>query len=55
MIATGYVLLRVVHVSRRDVRGGRPWRWIVDVLIVVVAGLIVGLLFGRGGGSSCSA
>ena len=49
MIAVGYVLLRVVHLSRSQVRARRSWRWTLDVLIVATAGLVLGLLFGRGG------
>lgn len=49
MIAAGYLAVRVVHVSRGTDPARRPWRWTLDFLIVAVAGLIVGLLFGRGG------
>jgi hypothetical protein len=49
MIAVGYVALRVVHVSRSDVPARRSWRWTLDFLIIAVLGLVVGLLFGRGG------
>lgn len=48
MIGCGYLALRVVHVSRGPVPARRSWRWTVDVLLVLVAGLMVGLLFGRG-------
>jgi hypothetical protein len=49
MIAIGYVALRVVHISRSQVPARRSWRWTLDFLIVAVLGLVVGLLFGRGG------
>jgi hypothetical protein len=49
LIAVGYITLRLVRVSCGGLPARRLWRWTLDVLIMVVAGLIVGLLFGRGG------
>jgi hypothetical protein len=49
MIAAGFVAYRAVRVSRDRVAAPRSWRWTLDVLIISVAGLIAGLLFGRGG------
>lgn len=49
MIAAGFVAYRAIRVSRDHVTAPRSWRWALDVLIVSVAGLIAGLLFGRGG------
>lgn len=49
MMAIGYVGYRAVRVSWCAERTPRSWRWTLDVLILSVAGLVVGLLFGRGG------
>ena len=49
MLALGFIAYRAIRVSVRGGRAPRSWRWTLDVLIVSVAGLIVGLLFGRGG------
>jgi hypothetical protein len=49
LIAAGYVTLRLVRVSRSELPASRLWRWALDVLIMIVAGLTIGLLFGRGG------
>ncbi len=49
MIGGGYLVLRVVHVTRKTAPAPRTWRWILDVLIVLLLGLVAGLLFGRGG------
>jgi hypothetical protein len=49
MIAIGFVLYRAVGVSRASGRAPRSWRWTLDVLIISLAGLVLGLLFGRGG------
>ena len=49
MIAIGYVGLRVVRITRAERPATPPVRWVLDVLILAVGGLIVGLLLGRGG------
>jgi hypothetical protein len=49
MMGAGYVAMSVVHVTRVAAPAPRTWRWILDVLIVLLAGLVAGLLFGRGG------
>lgn len=49
MIAAGYVLSRVLQVVARADRGPVRLRWDLDLMIVVAAGLVVGLLVGRGG------
>jgi hypothetical protein len=49
MMAMGYVGYRAVRISRAGERAPRSWRWTIDILIVSVAGLVVGLLFGRSG------
>jgi hypothetical protein len=50
MIAILYVAATLVRVTRgARALGWRPWLWVLDVLIVCLAGLIVGLAVGRGG------
>src|SRR5687768_16701062 len=50
MIAILYVAATLIRVTRRaPATGLRPWTWILDVLIVCLAGLIIGLAVGRGG------
>ena len=49
MIAAGYLVSRVVRVTRADSPAPAPWRWTLDLLILVVSGLVTGLLLGRGG------
>jgi hypothetical protein len=49
MFLIGYFTLRAVRVSRVEAPSPRSWRWTLDVLILCVAGLVVGLLFGRSG------
>ena len=50
MIAVLYVAATLVRVTRNaPANNWRPWIWVVDVLIVCLAGLIVGLAVGRGG------
>jgi hypothetical protein len=49
MMAVGFVGYRAVHLSLGGQRAPRSWRWTLDVLIISVTGLVIGLLFGRGG------
>jgi hypothetical protein len=49
VIATGYVALRVLRVSVMPGATPTPVRWVLNVLLVCVGGLVVGLLFGPGG------
>jgi hypothetical protein len=49
MIAAGYLGSRVIRVSYSQTPAAAPWRWTLDVLILVVGGLTAGLLLGRGG------
>ncbi len=51
LIAAAYFGLHVVKVYREPARAPRPqpWVWVLDALILCVAGLVVGLLLGRGG------
>ncbi len=49
MLAGGYLAGHVVRVGRAPAREPIRWHWIVDLLIVLVAGLVVGLALGRGG------
>src|SRR5687768_8829969 len=50
MIAILYVAATLIRVTRSaPATSRRPWTWILDVLIVSLAGLIVGLAVGRGG------
>ena len=48
MIAIGYLASRLIRVSYAQQPAAAPWRWTLDVLLLSVAGMIVGLLFGRG-------
>ncbi len=49
MIAVLYVGIQLFRVNRAVKDSARPWKWLVDVLIVCFGGLIAGLLLGRGG------
>jgi hypothetical protein len=49
MIAGFYAVTTLVRVTRNPVRARAPWIWLLDVLLVCVAGLVGGLLVGRGG------
>ena len=50
IIAVGYLALATDPGDIRTEAGiSRTWRWMLDVLILIVGGLVVGLLFGRGG------
>jgi hypothetical protein len=50
IIAILYVAVTLIRVTRTAKEiGHRPWLWLLDVLIVCVAGLIIGLVLGRGG------
>ena len=49
VIAAGYVASRVLRVSVMPGASPAPVRWILNVLLVSVAGLVAGLLFGPGG------
>ncbi|MCA1586741.1 MAG: hypothetical protein LC791_18870, partial [Acidobacteria bacterium] len=49
LIATAYFAAQVVEVQREPQRARQPWVWVLDLLILCVAGLIIGLLLGRGG------
>lgn len=49
MIAAGYFAAHLVKVQRQPARARWPWVWVLDVLVVCMAGLLVGLLLGRGG------
>jgi hypothetical protein len=49
MIAGLYAASTLVRVSRSPVRKRVPWVWLLDVLLVCAAGLVAGLLVGRGG------
>lgn len=49
MIAGLYATTTLVRVTRQQTRTRVPWVWLVDVLLVCVAGLVGGLLIGRGG------
>lgn len=49
IIAGGYVVGRFVRVSVAATAVAAPWRWAVNLLIVVTAGLIVGLIATGGG------
>lgn len=49
LLASLYVASLLLEVSRRQSFNHVPWVWVVDVLILVMSGLVVGLAFGRGG------
>ena len=50
MIAILYVAATLVRVTRNaPASSSRPWMWVIDVLIVCLAGLIAGLAVGGGG------
>jgi len=49
IIGTLYVGAPWLRVTRHATPAPRPWGWALDILIVCFAGLIAGLLLGRGG------
>ena len=49
MLAIVYVGVTLLRVTRAAKPAPRPFRWLLDVLIVCLAGLIAGLVLGRGG------
>ena len=49
MIAAGYLISRLVRVTFSPAASPAPVRWVLNVLIVSVAGLVIGLLVGPGG------
>ena len=49
MLAIIYVAVTLLRVTRISNPAPRPFRWLLDVLIVCLAGLIAGLVLGRGG------
>jgi hypothetical protein len=49
MMAGIYVATTYVRVTRSPVRKRVPWVWLLDVVLVCTAGLVAGLLVGRGG------
>ncbi|MGH9383161.1 MAG: hypothetical protein ACRD2N_02560 [Vicinamibacterales bacterium] len=49
IIAGLYAATTLVRVTRDPSRARVPWVWLVDVLLVCAAGLVGGLLLGRGG------
>jgi hypothetical protein len=49
LIASLYAATTLIRVTRSPSRARAPWIWLLDVLLVCVAGLVGGLLIGRGG------
>jgi hypothetical protein len=49
LIATCHLCSRLIRITYREGAAPALWRWTFDALIVTLVGLIVGLLFGRGG------
>ncbi|HEX6163424.1 MAG TPA: hypothetical protein VFZ31_08665, partial [Vicinamibacterales bacterium] len=49
LIAAIYLGTLVVHITRSERTAPRAWKWVLDVAIVTLGGLIAGLAFGRGG------
>ncbi|MBY0495585.1 MAG: hypothetical protein K2Y23_15350 [Cyanobacteria bacterium] len=49
LIGLIYLGALVIHITRRERTARRAWKWVLDVAIVILAGLIAGLAFGRGG------
>ncbi len=49
IIAIGYLASRLIRVTFAREPTYPLWRWMLDLLLLVVGGLIAGLLFGRGG------
>ena len=49
MLAMLYVGVSVVRLTRSPLSRRRPLLWLIDILIVSVAGLVMGLAAGRGG------
>ena len=49
LMVTGlYVSSHLVSITRRAHLATVPWVWLLNVLVLTMAGLVVGLLFGRG-------
>ena len=46
LIAALYIAATIVRVRRAAVPARLPWTWLIDVLLVSIAGLIVGMLVG---------
>lgn len=44
-----YVLAQVLSIRRREHLSRVPWIWLLNVMILSMAGLVIGLAFGRGG------
>ena len=49
IIAIGYLASRLTRVTFAQKPASTHWYWTLDLLILIVAGLVAGLLFGRGG------
>ena len=49
LIAVIYLGALAIGITRRERAAPRVWTWVLDVVIVCLAGLIAGLAFGRGG------
>ncbi|MGQ0736475.1 MAG: DUF2079 domain-containing protein [Acidobacteriota bacterium] len=49
MIVGGYLTSRIVRLKMAGSPAPAPWRWALNVLIMSAAGLVAGLLLGRGG------
>lgn len=49
VMAGVYVGSLVIEVTRRETLRRVPWVWVLDVVLLSMAGLIAGLAFGRGG------
>lgn len=49
IIGLGYIAARAVRLTFNAHAARLPWLWVLDVLIVLVAGLIAGILVGGGG------
>jgi len=49
IIAIGYLASRLTRLTFASQPASALWRWTLDLLMLTVGGLVVGLLFGRGG------
>jgi hypothetical protein len=49
MIGALYVVSLLVHITRREPIHAVPWVWLLNWSILITAGLVLGLAFGRGG------
>lgn len=49
MVAGLYVLSVLLLITRREPRHTIPWVWLLNLSILITAGLVLGLAFGRGG------